>query len=374
MSESKRGIAPELLISQVENTAPFLFAHGAPKAEYIGLFLFLKNKVLEEKAKLTHEEYFTLCLCAHFITVATYVPTDVDNQIRQKLWDQKLPEGTSEQMAELVLASKNWNFLAMTTRFIKSPNTKEAISGHDGEWFSVAVGAYAVHRKKNPALAEKIQKAIFQECEREAEIFSSLKKARDGVGLLVASYLIAHNLGDLDRVIDQWNLPQGDPLRQQVYKLGHTEKYPWSKVLIEAGNLNKSIMASENHRHYPLRSPKSLRQSHSFLLPAGPFFDAWGESIGSSTLLSENELAEIVEALVDGFHRLSSPKIPQYGYARALGGIVKGFGGAKKLSLLLPVKLGKTIMEGGIPRLYQVPQKQFEEQWARKALQFLNLN
>ena len=33
------------------------------------------------------------------------------------------------------------------------------------------------------------------------------------------------------------------------------------RSLLEAGALNKAFMASENHRHYPLRKPKSLRKS-----------------------------------------------------------------------------------------------------------------
>lgn len=371
MSESKRGISPELLVSQVENTAPFLFRGEGPETEYTKLFFSLKNKSQCNTAKLSHEEYFTLCLCAHYITVATYVPTDVDNQIRQKLWDQKLSDGVSERMAALVLESKNWNYLAMTTRFATSPRTKESLSGHDGEWFSVAVGAYAAHRKKNPELAESVKKAIIRELKREAEIFTDLKTARDGLHLLRACTLIAHNLGDLDRVIDQWSLPQEDLLRKDVYKLGHQEKNLWAKALVEAGNLNKHMMASENHRHYPLRTPKCLRRLHAFLLPIGPFFDEWGERIGSSALLTENEIVEILAALVDGFQRLSSAKVPLYGYARAIGGIIRGFGGTKKLSLLLPAKVAKLVMEGEIPKIYQVPQKQFEEQWSKRALHFV---
>lgn len=366
MSESKRGIAPELLVSLVQNTAPFLESESGLQAEYIEKYLALKNAT-----KLSHEEYFTLCLCAHYITVATFVPTDVDNQIRQKLWNQKLAPGCSERMAAIVLEAKNWNALAMTERYATSPASGESLSGHDGEWFSVAVGAYAAHRTKNPSLASEIFEAIYKELKREAAIFFDLKAAKEGIGLLKAATLIAHNLGDLDRVTDQWNLPADDALRVKFYKAGHGEKPEWN-ILFEAGNLNKEYMASENHRHYPLRAAKSLRISRKFLLPTGPFFDDWGATLVRSELLSSRELAEICEALVEGFFKLSSPKIPLHGYARALAGIISAYpGGEKKLSLELPAKVARQMKDAKLWILIQVSQKVFENEWNRKALEFL---
>jgi hypothetical protein len=369
---SQRGIDPATLMGLVENTAPFLFRDRAPLTPYTEVMLAAKE---HPPARYTHLEYYRLALSAHYTTVATFVPTDVDNQIRKNLWDQTLPAGTTEAMAELVLKSLAWDFRPVTARYQESSGAY--VCGHQGEWFSVAVGAYAAHREKAPDLAKTVQSAILKEVKDEAELFRRLKKAKDGVGLLKASTAIAHNLGDLDRVIDQWDLPEDDSLRLAAYKLGHAPHPsfgPLQAELLDAGNLNKAFMASENHRHYPLRKPRSLRRSVDFLLPLGPFFDAWGETVSRHPLLSPEDVAEVAEALIDGFERLSSPKIPLYGYARALGGIQRAFrGGPGRLPQYLPSRAAKTLAKGLIPEINRLSPGAFEAQWAKKALLFLKL-
>lgn len=372
MSSEKRGVDPKTLLSLVENTAPFLFQKEEPKTPFTEI-IFQARKKVAAKEIFSHFEYFEFCLGAHYSTVATFVPTDVDNQIRKHLWDQKLLEGTTEKMAALVLRSYEWDFRPLTARFASFE--EKYVSGHQGEWFSVAVGAYAAHRKKNPSLAEEMQQKILQEARQEAEIFSSLKKAKNGLELLRASAMIAHNFGDLDRVIDQWELPAEDPLRLAAYKLGHQAHPSFGALqenLLEAGALYKAYMASENHRHFPLRKPKCLRRSLDFILPISPFLDAWGENLASSKELNEVELAEVASALLEGFERLSSPKIPLYGYARALGGLQRAFpGGPKMLLEYLPSKAGKEIQS---PKITQIVQsRDFEAQWAKKALSFLKI-
>lgn len=367
---SSRGVAPDVLLGLVENTIPSLFRENKPDTPYTKMVLAARNAT-----RLTHLEYFSLCLGAHYTTVATFVPTDVDNQIRKNLWDQPLPEGTTEAMAELTLASLAWDFRPVTTRVASAEG--KYVSGHQGEWFSVAVGAYAAHREKNPPLARAVREAILREVRAEASLFAALKKEKNGVELLRASTLLAHNLGDLDRVIDQWELPAEDPLRAAAYKLGH-EPHPsfgaLQKELLDAGALNKAFMASENHRHYPLRKPKCLRLSLDFLLPTGPFFDAWGETVSRHPLLSPEDVAEVAEALLEGFQRLSSPKIPLYGYARALGGLQRAFkGGPARLADNLPSKAAKSLKQGVIPEIHRLDAKAFEAQWAKKALQFLKI-
>jgi len=194
-------------------------------------------------------------------------------------------------------------------------------------------------------------------------LFNGLKKAKDGIGLLKASTAIAHNLGDLDRVIDQWELPADDWLRANVYKLGNGS-------MSEPGNLNKAFMASENHRHYPLRKPRGLRQSRELLLPLGPFFDTWGETVARSPFLEDRDRIEVMEALLEGFVKLSSPKVPLYGYARALGGMMRA---RKTLADELPSKSRKLLEKGLIPEILRQDQRSFEADWAKRALQFLKL-
>lgn len=365
-----RGIAPEILYQHVENTVPFLFAGEAPRAPYSDFLLDRRGQT-----DFTHEEYFKLCLAAHYTTVASFVPTDVDNQIRKHLWHPDLPLEASTRMAEHVLASRQWDFRPWTERFQEAEGA--TVSGHQGEWFSVAVGAYAAHREKAPELAERVKQEILAELRLESRIFSSLKKKKDGVGLLRAAPLIAHNLGDLDRVIDQWELPKNDSLRLAAYKLGHETNSAFGaaqEALLEAGNLNKAFTASENHRHYPLRKPKCLRRARDLFLPLGPFFDAWGERVARHPALAPEDVAEVADALLEGFEKLSSPKVPLYGYARALSGILRAFpGGPRKLGDYLPAKAAKKLASGLIAELGRPSPESFQAAWAKKALNFLKL-
>ena len=92
-----------------------------------------------------------------------------------------------------------------------------------------------------------------------------------GGAALQASAAIAHNFGDLDRVMDMWNLAPFDPLKLRFYKLGVKPFDADGKLrhqgrLWVAGELYKSpimgsSMAAENHRHFALRKPKCLRRS-----------------------------------------------------------------------------------------------------------------
>jgi hypothetical protein len=362
---SQRGIDPEILLSHVKNTAPFIFTQSSPSTPYLD---FVRNSKTQ---KLSHFEYFQLCLSSHYSTVATFVPTDVDNQIRKNLWDQPLANEITDAMAELVLDSLNWDFRPVTARYQEGKNSYT--SGHQGEWFSVAVGAYACQKNRNPASAELLLQAILEETKTQAKIFEHWKKEKNGLALLRTCTILAHNLGDLDRVIDQWNLPEEDSLRTAVYKLGHEEKSTFGslqKNLLEAGTLNKAFMASENHRHYPLRKPKSLRRSWDQMLPIGPFFDDWGSKIGSHLIMEPEEKAEVAEALLEGFQRLSSPKVPLFGYARALKGLQEGF---PRLNDYLPSKSIKLLQKGLVPEIQRSSKITFESQWAKKALQFLHL-
>lgn len=366
----RRGIDPTALLALVENTAPFLSGEEFRGLPYVD---FLQQA--RTQAAFNHFEYFQLCLSAHYATVATFVPTDVDNQIRKNLWDASLPDSTLEKMADLVLRSRDWNFRPVTTRFAEAEGTY--VSGHQGEWFSVAVGAYAAHRQRRPSLAEAVAEKILEELRLESKIFQSLKTQKNGIELLRASTLLAHNLGDLDRVIDQWELPADDFLRTKAYKLGHlphADFGPAQTPLLEAGALNKAMMASENHRHYPLRKPKCLRRSVDFLLPVGPFFDSWGATVAKHPSLAQPEIGEVAEALLEGFERLSSPKVPLYGYARALAGLQAHFpGGPKLLAEFIPAKASKNLGRGPIADIQKQNSELFMAQWAKKALGFLKL-
>lgn len=369
-----RGIAPELLVSQVRNTAPYLF-DPAWSAQHPELPL---NPLFQPTEGLSHFEYFRLCLTSHLLSCATPVPTDVDLQIRSKLWHEKLPVETTLQMANLVLDCRKWDLRAVSQRHIfgssGSPWAAEVLSGHLGEWFTVAAAAYgALSRCQDPLVTptkQAIFEAISDEVHRHSEIFASLWAAQDGLGCLKASAQIAHNLGDLDRVMDLWELSSVDPLRLQFYKLtshalDHQQKLRYRGRLWVAGELYKSeiggsAMALENHRHFALRKPRVLRQSREFLIPIGPFFDAWGEGLARSLTDQPSELLEVVQALIQGWQRLEKT----VGYGRALVGIFKELpelrDEAAGLAPQLKVKRNR--------RLLEVSQEAFEAQWNSEAL------
>lgn len=362
MNKPTRGISPEILLGHVKNTVPFVFKEEAPQTPYSKIFF------APLAAKFSHTEYFSLCLSAHYTTVASFVPTDVDNQIRKNLW-QGIDLSTYEQMASLTMESLSWDFRPYTTRFQNFGQTY--VSGHQGEWFSVAVGAYASGLIHSSPWAEKFMAAIKKELESEAKVFQGLVQAKDGIGALRACTLMAHNLGDLDRVMDQWELPAEDPLRKACYKLGHSPhpSFPFSKTFLQAGALNKEFMASENHRHYPLRKIKALRESLSYFLPTGPFFDSWGKHLGDSLELRDK--LELTEALLEGFEKLSSPKVPLYGYARALAGLLASQKNTR-WEQELPSKSLKSLQKGLLAELIREPKEVFENNWNKKALTFLS--
>lgn len=371
-----RGVAPSVLLKQVRNTVPFIFEPNFLTTDSNSTAYLVKLRELNrllgsndlqagDELSLTHEEYFELCLCAHHATVASFVPTDVDNQIRFKLWHPSLGLETLSKMAALVVRSLGWDTTLVSMRWLKSPEKGEILSGHAGEWLATAVAAYAALRRKSPDQAADIAGLILRELHKEAQIFKELRKARDGIGILKASAIIAHNLGDLDRVIDIWNLPSDDPLREHLYKLGHTQRSSFVDSLLEAGKLNKAYTAIENHRHFALREPRCLRRSVDFLLPMGPFFDDWGILIAKHPGLDPKEVGAVVEALVDGWERLKGP----IGYTRALTGILESFpGGFKALSDYVPARIARVLKSGTLRALCSIPRKRFDEQWNQMGL------
>jgi hypothetical protein len=384
MTYLPRGIDPQLLLSQVKNTMPYLFESelgGAALSQFIpaqvlkAYEISLKNTTTE---RLSHFDYFKLCVSSHYLTCGTPVPTDVDNQIRRKLWPAELPLEVALEMAQLVLESRKWDFTQVSSRFTYgAPGTPwegEALSGHLGEWFTVSCAAYCALKQYGDPLAEakrqEILNHISDEVHRHSEIFGSLWKANDGLNCLKSAASIAHNFGDLDRVMDMWDLDMGDPLRLQFYKLGSTPFDPDKKLrylgrLWVAGELYKSTidggsMALENHRHFALRKPRCLRQSPKLLIPTGPFFDDWGQVVARLLMNddgtpSENTF-EVVDALKHGWDRL--PKT--VGYGRALRGIVE---------------VHSDILIDELPRVSNfravlaMPQERFEKKWDEQALQ-----
>lgn len=384
-----RGIAPRALLEAVYNTIPFLFdamtdetvLKDAPHLQRLRAF-YAALQAGQEPA-LSHLEYYLLCLSAHHATVSSLVPTDVDNQIRQKLWAPNLPLEVLLALKDAVMDSRGWECRFVSRRFVLHPQSGEVLSGHAGEWLSTIGACYgalcrALKARKVDAggdstalegAVKEVATAILDEVNREAGIYAALKKARDGIGVLKASTIIAHNLGDLDRVLDLWEIPAKDALKSRVYKAGLEDPSRFGGVLVEAGALNKAHMAVENHRHFPLREPKCLRRRADMLVPLGPFLDEWGLCVGGHDALTVEEKAEVVVVLVEGHERLNKVPGGPMGYARALAGLLERFpGGMSVLEDLVSARIARTLKAGPLRMLIGVPRKRFEDQWAGYAL------
>jgi hypothetical protein len=383
-----RGIAPELLVSQVRNTMPYLFEGEAPTAlRALPPAQVLRARAPAAAAPLDHLEYFRLCVSAHLLTCGTPVPTDVDNQIRLKLWPAGLPLETAARMTELVLECRTWDFRPLSTRWTQGAKgtlwRDEALSGHLGEWFTLSAAAYcALGRYSAPeaaGLRERLFQAITEEVRRHSEIFGSLWRGGDGVGALRAAASIAHNFGDLDRVLDIWELGAADPLRRQFYKaaaqpLDAQGKLRFLGRLWVAGELYKatiqgSAMALENHRHFALRKPRGLRRSPEFLIPTGPFFDDWGRRVARGLADADGapsaDTHEVIQALVHGWERL--PRT--VGYGRGLRGILEAHPGLMKPEAWLPREL---LRDHARRQVIERSQESFERAWGDAALALMD--
>ncbi len=385
MTALPRGISPDLLLSQITNTMPYLLEESG-LSQFPPVLIVKETTQILSQRDLTHLEYFKLCVSAHFLTCATPVPTDVDNQIRKKLWPDELPCDLANEMAEFVLEvrsdDRSWDDRKVSSRYVHGASgsawENESLGGHSGEWFTLAAAAYCALSRYSSEVSVSLKKKIFDaithEVLRHSEIFGSLVKAGQGLICLKASANISHNLGDLDRVMDMWELFVADPLRTEFYKLGATpfdskKKLRYSGRLWLAGELYKTITseghstALENHRHFALRKPRCLRRNIDFLVPNGPFFDAWGKTVAQGLAKDgkpSEETLEVIDALVKGWTRL--PKT--VGYGRALHGILEAH---PELSSQIEKDIDKKDFA-----LVQMSQEEFELKWEKFALEQLD--
>ena len=316
------GIAPNILLTHVINTAPFLFngeidTSGKNQGYLAKLVFYKKNLNAFKNIDLT--EYFNICMAAHWTTAGTFVPTDVDNQIRKGLWEHSDIKKNIERMAKITIDSWTWDYEQVTNRKSYNPERGQVMSTHEGTWLSVAIGGYnALLKNKHPELAEKVAEVILAEADKEEKLLLELREKRDHINFLRSTALMAHNFGDLDRVIDQWEMPEDDAFRKRIYKLGHRLNEAQNPILVYAGQVNKAFLSVENHRHMSMRQPKCLRRSNKFLIPVGPFMDKWGRELGESKLLTNEEKGEIVCAFLEGFNRQDTA----LGYVRAFHGMM----------------------------------------------------
>lgn len=352
MAAVKVGIAPELLLSQVKNTAAWLWQD--PRATAV-------TAVLDR----AQSEGLRALLAAHFATVATFVPTDVDARIRHHAWAAMQTAEEISAACDVVDEVATWDARWVSARTVDDHDGRP-VSGHDGEWLGVRAGALGRAASLGASdLVDRLVDALDRELAREEKLFAD---AYDGgappARALSLATIIAHNLGDLSRVVEAW--PGGNEvasLRSRYARLGHADGETPRPAFVIAGLLNKAIMALENHRFLALRKARGLRGSRSLLLPIGPWFDAWGETIATDDALSERDRAEVVTALLE-LHA-SSPD--QLGCLRALAGIHRATRGGLELFVpSLPARLRKDAVRGRVRDALDVGVPHFDARIARR--------
>lgn len=366
------GIAPNILLKHVENTAPFLFQGEldtkSENCEYLEKLRFYK-KNLKQLKNIDLAEYFHICLAAHWTTAGTFVPTDVDNQIRKSLWCHGTIQKYIDKMAKITMASWKWDYRQVTNRKSYNRINDEVLSTHEGTWLSVAIGAYcALVKNKKTELAAEMAELILAEIKKEETLLLQLREDRDHINFLRAAPLMAHNFGDLDRVMIQWEMDENDPFYKRIYKLGHQLNPNYDPILVYTGKVNKEFSSKENHRHMSMRQPRCLRKSSKFLIPIGPFMDDWGHTLGNSDQLDYAEKAEIISAFYEGFKRQDQA----YGYIRAYRAMISEIeGGLAALEQYLPFDLLAELKNSKFSELAKISREEFEQGYVEKLSAFV---
>jgi hypothetical protein len=402
--EDYRGIPVETLLELVKNTAPFVFADlktadlnnpDEQLPEYIQKLREFNELPAADRAAWGEDlwHYFELAFSAHFASVGTFVPTDVDLAIREKLWKFVHHPQAWSPLWQLIQRSLQWDESFVSKRVVVSKSGQK-ISGHQGEWFTVAMGAYGCAKKVAPSHLVEVREAIEAELERQEQALLEIEQefVEDPVPSNARTYsdavsAVVHNLGDLDRMFDAWELDESDLLKRRVYRSGHEDARSPRPVFLRAGKVYQKCLATENHRHFALREPKCIRQSGQYLLNYGPWLDEWGQRLvteGYKTeKLTERDLRDVVVALVTGWKTLNSKSIyTSVGYARALAGVAVGLGGGQlngvqitasqfstgklELEALVPPIIRRELVEGGLRTLLGVGRAQFEKEFSRK--------
>lgn len=361
-----RGVAPSLLASQVNNTAAWALegpTDGPAHAWRLAL----------TRAPDTSQEhdpawtYLRLLLAAHFATVATFVPTDVDSHIRHHAWQHARAGETLAAAIDAVDGIDAWDAREVSARVVEVPGVG-ALSGHDGEWMAVRAGALgralAAH---DEAAVERLVARLDADVERHAAALAAVMHARGReLDALRVIPTVAHNLGDLSRIVEEWTAksPTALSLRKRYARLGHEDGSNPDPRFTVAGRVNKAVTAAENHRFLALRAARPLRVARALLLPLGPFFDAWGAEVAASPALgrrgspeSLTSRASVVAALLET--HLSAPT--QQGVLRALAGFHQAHpGGVDAVEPELPARLRKVLRAGAAREALGVPAERFE--------------
>lgn len=327
-------VAPATLLAEVRNTAPWLpHPESKPAGDVLaraqGPLGFLS--ILDAFGSRDDStpalcgdrtlDYFALCLACHHATVATFVPTDVDTKIRGLLWRLIKDPASLDPMIRMSEAFCQWDVASVSRRTVEAPGLG-LFAGHHGERLSALVAALgrAIHLGR-PDLAERVRGHIETELLRESRGLRALIASHSELDALRMAAVMTHNAGDIDQSLSFW--PQSaahTAAAVELRRLAHENVRPWDGAFALAARIYRTTLAPEGHRNYPLRPVRSLRGAFDFLIETAPFLDAWGGRLAGDPRLSDEDMSDILEALIIGSRRIQG----QRGYQRAIAGMMLG--------------------------------------------------
>ena len=128
------GIAPQTLRDEVQSTAAWALQQDTPASRA------LKTEPEGEVA------YFRMQMAAHYTTLDTFVPTNVDSRIRFHTWQETNDEKTFAEHVAVLEEVHSWPVSAVSNRTVQLGD--EWLAGHYGEWNSIRAGARKWTSKK----------------------------------------------------------------------------------------------------------------------------------------------------------------------------------------------------------------------------------
>ncbi|MFO0626717.1 MAG: hypothetical protein U0325_13970 [Polyangiales bacterium] len=371
-----RGVAPEKVLEQVRNTAAWSLDGPIDGPAYAWRRALLDAPSTPH----AHDEtwrYFSLLLAAHFATVATFVPTDVDRHIRHHAWQSCTDPDRLALGVDAIDAWEHWPVREVSARVVET--AAGPLSGHDGELLSVRAGALGrALSLEADAVVERIVAQIDATLARHAAAFDAVADARGReLDALRLAPTIAHNLGDLSRVVTEWpaKSARAAQLRARYGRLGHDDGAVSDARFVRVAELNKQVTAAENHRFLPLRAARPLRLSRALLIGLGPFFDAWGETVARDPLFDDGAAGDlqggigaVVTALLEG--HAAAPHLQ--GYLRALAGIHAARpGGLDAVADAVPARLRKLLRGGPVREALGLSADRFAQRMVNRYRQAL---
>jgi hypothetical protein len=384
-------IGPRTLLEQVRIAAPFLFDGSHPLSKEdpgtqgerlldhgfhpVGWWSILRHadrlQAAEDPSARARTDYFALCLAAHFASVASYVPTDVDAKIRHALWFEDQPEEEMVRRCDLALFLKEWDVRGVSARILDVEGLGP-VSGHDGERLSVLCGGMlGLLERGDSKAAARFEVEIDAELEREAAAFAEVERelgrepGRE-LDLLRLAWILTHNAGDVMQGLAAKGARRvGEREKARFADLARERFERYGGAFGRAAALYRAILAPEGHRNYPLRATKLLRAHPDLLLPLGPCLDEWGARLATWPAWSTAQRAEVLSAILEGCRKVPG----QESYFRALAGFDAAHPGglaSRDLAGHLGSAARRSLADPELLKKARVPRASFERSLAKR--------